>query len=300
MKIKDFFIATGKNLLHVFKRYPVTVIFITMLTIVMAFHEDLLDTLDFGGVWFLSIGAMLSLALETGKAIFKTSKVAWIVRVVVYLIHTIISSVIYFYGNNPTDEHVIALASIGCCIVLAVFCLPFVQRREDDIPFYHYTFNLLKAIVISAVFDREILQKTYDIGVSGYISKSSSNSVIMSAIKLVMAGGMYVPPELLRNEVKDSGSDFDVLVKKLEISEKGDVNVNNKESDNSHVLTPRQTEVLQCLAEGLSNKQIAYKLGLSEGTVKIHITLLMRALGVTNRVAAVREAVKSGILNMDG
>ena len=155
-------------------------------------------------------------------------------------------------------------------------------------------------IVISAVFDREILQKTYDLGVSGYISKSSSNNVIMSAIKLVLAGGMYVPPELLRVDVKNSSSDFGVLIQKLESVEKSGNLATDKGSDNSHGLTPRQKEVLQCLAEGLSNKQIAYKLELSEGTVKIHITLLMRALGVTNRVAAVREAVKNGILNMDG
>ena len=154
-------------------------------------------------------------------------------------------------------------------------------------------------IVISAVFDREILQKTYDIGVSGYISKSSSNNVIMSAIKLVMAGGMYITPELLHSDMKDSTSDFSVLLEKLENSEKGDSDVRNKESDATHGLTPRQMDVLQCLAEGLSNKQIAYKLGLSEGTVKIHITLLMRTLKVTNRVAAVREATKNRILNAD-
>ena len=53
-------------------------------------------------------------------------------------------------------------------------------------------------IIISAVFDRSILQKTFDIGVSGYVSKSFSNSLIISAINLVMAGGMYVPPEVLQ------------------------------------------------------------------------------------------------------
>ena len=84
----------------------------------------------------------------------------------------------------------------------------------DAINKMHKICSEVPIIVISAVFDKEILQKTYDIGVSGYISKSSSNSVIMSAIKLVMAGGMYVPPELLRSDTKDSGSDFDVLVKK--------------------------------------------------------------------------------------
>ena len=63
-------------------------------------------------------------------------------------------------------------------------------------------------------------------------------------------------------------------------------------------LTPACREVLYLTYfEGLSNKQSAYKLGLSEGTVKIHITLLMKTLDVNNRVSAVREAIKRGLLD---
>ena len=75
-----------------------------------------------------------------------------------------------------------------------------------------------------------------------------------------------------------------------------DLDENPKQTKENKILTPRQTEVVQCLAEGLSNKQIAYRLGLSEGTVKIHITLLMRALEVSNRVQAVNEARRCGLL----
>ncbi len=143
-------------------------------------------------------------------------------------------------------------------------------------------------IIVSAVFDKEILQKTYNIGVSGYVSKSFPNNIIISAINLVLAGGMYIPPDLVKNntntgssQIYDMINDFDKLQKK-----------NNTDT----VLTPRQKEVLQCLADGMSNKQIAYKLGLSEGTVKIHITYIMRALNVTNRVAAVRAGEKVGLI----
>ena len=74
--------------------------------------------------------------------------------------------------------------------------------------------------------------------------------------------------------------------------------LNEPKSDttDNNILTPRQKEVLTCLADGLSNKQIAYRLGVSEGTIKIHITLLLRALEVTNRLAAVRKAVQLGII----
>ena len=153
----------------------------------------------------------------------------------------------------------------------------------------HHDCPEVPIIIISAVFDKDILQKTFDIGVSGYISKSFPNSLIISAINLVLAGGMYIPPEILQMSMNVSPEPMRNLIKDLNETKKP------KRAD-GNILTPRQTEVLQCLAKGLSNKQIAYELGLSEGTVKIHITLLMRTLEVSNRVAAILEGKKLGIL----
>lgn len=147
----------------------------------------------------------------------------------------------------------------------------------------------LPIIIISAVFEREILQKTYDLGVSGYVSKAFPNNLIIGAINLVLAGGVYIPPEILQMSVASPSAAVQKLVK--------DLNQTQVKSDKN--LTPRQTDVLRCMAEGLSNKQIAYKLNVSEGTVKIHITLLMRTLEVTNRTAAVRKATQLGLLNED-
>jgi len=144
-------------------------------------------------------------------------------------------------------------------------------------------------IIISAVFEREILQKTYDLGVSGYVSKAFPNNLIIGAINLVLAGGVYIPPEILQMSTKSSSETIQKLVKDL----------NQAQTKTDKILTPRQQEVLSCMAEGLSNKQIAYKLNLSEGTVKIHITLMMRTLEVTNRTAAVRKAVQLGLLSDD-
>ena len=146
-------------------------------------------------------------------------------------------------------------------------------------------------IVVSAVFDKEILQKTYNIGVSGYVSKSFPNNIIISAINLVLAGGRYIPPDLVKLSSQFTTGQLNDLIKGFDNSQK-------KQTDEK-LLTPRQLEVLQCLAGGMSNKQIAYKLGLSEGTVKIHITLLMRALNVTNRVAAVRAGERAGLIKGD-
>ena len=145
-------------------------------------------------------------------------------------------------------------------------------------------------IIISAVFEPEILQETYNLGVSGYVSKSFSNSLILSAINLVMAGGMYIPPEVMKMSMKSSSESVRNLIRDLDRP--------RVTGENNYGLTPRQTEALECLAEGMPNKQIAYKLGVSEGTIKIHITLLMKTLEVTNRTAAVRKAAQLGILKV--
>lgn len=157
----------------------------------------------------------------------------------------------------------------------------------DAIARIHKMCPEIPIVIISAVFEKEILQKTYDLGVSGYASKSFSNSLIISAINLVLAGGVYIPPEILQMSVQSSSETVRNLVKDLTREQRGESKVN---------LTPRQMDVLHCLAQGLANKQIAYKLGLSEGTVKIHITLLMKSLEVNNRTAAVRKAMQLGLL----
>ena len=144
-------------------------------------------------------------------------------------------------------------------------------------------------IIISAVFDKEILQKTLDVGVAGYIPKSSSNTVIISAINLVLAGGVYIPKELLSN--KTDNDELSQEIRRLKsLSEK-----EGKKGEKK--LTPRQIAVIKAIGRGLPNKLIAYELGLTEGTVKVHITVILKILGVTNRTAALVEAVRQGYIS---
>lgn len=142
-------------------------------------------------------------------------------------------------------------------------------------------------IILSAVFDKEIVQKTMNIGAAGYIPKTSSNAVIISAIHLVLSGGVYIPAELLRNTPKE----FDMLKLLEQVSD--DHNMDEKVK----VLSPRQIEVLRLISIGKSNKQIAFELGLTEGTVKIHVTAILKLLNVYNRTGAVAAAVQLGLLN---
>lgn len=147
-------------------------------------------------------------------------------------------------------------------------------------------------VIISAVFDKEIVRKTIEVGVSGYIPKSSSNAVMLSAINLVKAGGVYIPYELLNDETdnKEIAGEF----RKLKVMTEANYSAEAKKR-----LTPRQVDVVRAIARGLSNKMIAYELGLTEGTVKVHVTVILKVLGVTNRVAAVMEAVKQGYITSD-
>ncbi|MBO4293978.1 MAG: response regulator transcription factor [Alphaproteobacteria bacterium] len=153
----------------------------------------------------------------------------------------------------------------------------------------HETLKDTPIIVVSAVFDKEIVQKTIEMGVSGYIPKSSSNDLMLSAIHLVLAGGVYIPKALL-DEASVSAEmalDFQNL---KEATVAADPKVRTKK------LTPRQIDVLRGIAKGLPNKLIAYELGLTEGTVKVHVTVILKTLGVTNRTGAVMEAVKKGYI----
>lgn len=160
----------------------------------------------------------------------------------------------------------------------------------------HTTLPETPIIIISAVFDKEILQQTLDIGVAGYIPKTSSNSLIVSAINLVLAGGVYIPHELLyaTKNTPISAEKQKEYIAPLKTLEK--ITINTSETPLKG-LTDRQIDIVKCIAEGLSNKQIAYKLNLTEGTVKVHITVILKVLNVKNRTSAVIEAAKRGYIS---
>ena len=132
-------------------------------------------------------------------------------------------------------------------------------------------------VIVSASESQNDVRSALDAGASGYIPKSSSVKIMLSALNLVFSGGIYVPPAALQTESHATSAG--------PASQAGGAPAGNASGLPS--LTQRQRDVLRCLREGKSNKQIAYELGLSEGTVKIHVTAVMRSLGVRNRTQAV-------------
>jgi DNA-binding NarL/FixJ family response regulator len=126
-------------------------------------------------------------------------------------------------------------------------------------------------VVLSAHCDRDTVVKAIDMGAMGFISKSVGTQVILNALRLVLSGSVYVPMEALSQVSFGSGLRE---TKSSKGAEEG-------------VLTKRQREVLALMAQGKSNKIICRELGLSEGTVKIHVSAILRALMVTSRMQAV-------------
>lgn len=135
----------------------------------------------------------------------------------------------------------------------------------------------ISVVVVSATVDRESVKEALDFGAMGYIPKSSSNEVLKNALQLVLAGGIYIPPEILgRNETV--GPVAGPAAGTRSPTEIG--------------LTERQAQILALMMRGEPNKVICRELNLAESTVKNQITAILKALNVTSRMQAVLAVAK--------
>ncbi|MCO5763732.1 MAG: response regulator transcription factor [Chromatiaceae bacterium] len=145
----------------------------------------------------------------------------------------------------------------------------------DGVIRFRATFPDIPVVVLSAAEDSAEIQHLLNEGASGYISKSSPSDLILSALRLVQSGGIYVPTHLLSANVDAVLPDAKLM--------------------KQYGLTYRQLQVLRELANGLSNKQIAKILQVTEGTIKVHMASIFRQLNVNNRTEALLVAQKMGL-----
>ncbi|WP_422088492.1 LuxR C-terminal-related transcriptional regulator [Variovorax sp.] len=145
----------------------------------------------------------------------------------------------------------------------------------------------LPVMVLSGYEDPAIMRSALERGVLGFIPKAYSPEVMLSAVRLVLAGGVYVPPMMLT--ALPPGIVAGVAPQAVETPSRGGAGSQTLEHLRN-VLTERQVEVLQLLSQGKPNKLIGRSLGISEGTVKIHLAAIFRALNVRNRTEAVVAA----------
>src|SRR5216683_4861718 len=127
-------------------------------------------------------------------------------------------------------------------------------------------------IVVSANDDPAVIRRCMDFGASGFIPKTLGIEAMRAAIARVLQGGIWTPPDVDLGAGSDAGT-ADLMVRLAS-------------------LTPQQVRVLMMLSEGLLNKQIAYELGVSEATVKAHVSAILQKLGVESRTQAVIAASK--------
>ncbi len=130
----------------------------------------------------------------------------------------------------------------------------------------------LPVVVVSGNEDPGVIQRAIGHGASGYIPKATSTEQIGAAIQTVLDGDIWLPSGI--------GTDSKLAADEVDIARR------------IRELTPHQFRVLMMLADGLLNKQIAYELGVSEATVKAHMTSVMKKLGVSNRTQAVVAAAR--------
>jgi DNA-binding NarL/FixJ family response regulator len=136
--------------------------------------------------------------------------------------------------------------------------LAYIRNNHESLP----------TVVVSAMDDPAVIRRSIQHGASGFIPKSSAINVLEDGIKAVLDGEVWLP----------AGVDLD------------DDRLDNDEAGIAaavSTLTPHQFRVLMMLGEGLLNKQIAYQLGVSEATIKAHVTAILRKMNVNNRTQAV-------------
>jgi len=131
------------------------------------------------------------------------------------------------------------------------------RSQHPDIP----------VVVVSAHDDPETIRRCMEFGASGYVPKSLSVEEIRTAVETVLRGGIWIPPDIDLERAADSGT-ADVVAR-------------------LSTLTPQQVRVLMMLGQGLLNKQIAYQLGVSEATIKAHVSAILQKLHVDSRTQAV-------------
>lgn len=146
---------------------------------------------------------------------------------------------------------------------------------------FHQRYPDAPIVVISGADRREDIERVMGSGAMGFISKSTASRVMLNALRLVIEGGVYLPPQLLQSV--------------LPVEEVGSFPSSRKQVD-VHGLTSRQSEALTLLGRGLTNKEIAEIMGLAEGTVKIHVAAVYQVLHVSSRYEAMRAAERLGLV----
>lgn len=203
------------------------------------------------------------MAQDTGLTILLADDHALFRAGMRHVLRELRDSVVIFEAKDGVEAVSLADQKAGLDLVLLDLAMPqmdgfagleALRQRVPRVPI----------VILSASENAHDVRAALDAGAMGYIPKSSPAPVVLSALRLVLAGGVYVPPVMVRPSASKS----------------------MRATAGSDALTPRQTEILRFLEQGKSNKEIARTLALTEGTVKQHVSDILNALNVSNRTQA--------------
>ena len=170
-----------------------------------------------------------------------------------------------------TFDDTVELISVDVDLVLLDLTMPGV-RGFSGLMYLRAQYPSVPVIVVSANDDPVAIRHCMEFGASGFIPKTLGIDAMRTAISRVLAGGVWTPPDVDLTSAADAeGAEM---------------------MSRMATLTPQQVRVLMMLSEGLLNKQIAYQLGVSEATVKAHVSAILQKLGVESRTQAVIAAAK--------
>ncbi len=153
----------------------------------------------------------------------------------------------------------------GCSIIETADLESTVQTATDEAP-------TIPVVIVSAEQDKHIVLQAITYGAVGFITKSTPREKMTAAIEQVLAGHVYLPADIIRSEQPNTRR----TPREATIS-----------PELLQALTRKQLQVLERMAKGESNKQIAYNLDIAETTVKAHVSAILRKLNVHNRVQAI-------------
>jgi len=156
-------------------------------------------------------------------------------------------------------------------LILLDLAMPGV-RGFSGLMFLRAQYPSVPVVVVSANDDPSVIRRCMDFGASGFIPKTLGIEQMREAVKRVLGGGVWTPPDVDLSGGADA--EAAALIGRLA------------------TLTPQQVRVLMMLSEGMLNKQIAYELSVSEATVKAHVSAILQKLGVDSRTQAVIAAAK--------
>lgn len=166
----------------------------------------------------------------------------------------------------------LVLLDLGLPDMAGLDALTLMRERYPEVP----------VVVLSAAEDRPSVLDAINRGAMGFIPKSSDGALLINALRLVLAKGVYVPPSVLTHPLNAGDMPPAAAVQR------------KSESLRELGLTGRQIEVLGLMVQGLPNKLIARSMSLSEPTIKTHVAACLRALNVTNRTQAVLAVGRLG------